>query len=338
MNAPAPTASASRSSRWRSCSRWRDRVPAADAAMKARQVGEEEVRRRRGARQDARHRRPRTHRTGSGAARARVRHGNRRARPVHLRARWPRSSACRSWRSTSVCAAVRLPDAAPARDRRTRGSCSNADAPRAVQEGHPDHQHGPRRAHRRGRAGRRHRVGTRRRRRARRVRTEPPPTGRSPALPAGHRDAAHRGVDGEAQELVGVEIARQRARLPARGRDPERGQLPVGAARGVSRALRPYLTLAERLGSFVAQMAATRAPESIGRPLLRRARRGQHEPIIASAVISGALFRVPVDAGVTPVNARAVAAERGVELVESRSTRARNFTSLLSVKLRSGRR
>ena len=37
--------------------------------------------------------------------------------------------------------------------------------------------------------------------------------------------------------------------------------------------------------------------------------------------------------GVHLVNARAVAAERGIEVVESRSTRARNFTSLMSVKL-----
>jgi D-3-phosphoglycerate dehydrogenase len=36
---------------------------------------------------------------------------------------------------------------------------------------------------------------------------------------------------------------------------------------------------------------------------------------------------------VTPVNARTVAAERGIELIESRSTRARNYTSLISVKL-----
>jgi D-3-phosphoglycerate dehydrogenase len=40
-----------------------------------------------------------------------------------------------------------------------------------------------------------------------------------------------------------------------------------------------------------------------------------------------------LQAGVTPVNARTVAGERGIEIVESKSTRARNYTSLLSVKL-----
>jgi D-3-phosphoglycerate dehydrogenase len=36
---------------------------------------------------------------------------------------------------------------------------------------------------------------------------------------------------------------------------------------------------------------------------------------------------------VTPVNARSVAATRGIDIVESSSTRARDFRSLLSVKL-----
>jgi D-3-phosphoglycerate dehydrogenase len=37
------------------------------------------------------------------------------------------------------------------------------------------------------------------------------------------------------------------------------------------------------------------------------------------------------------VNARAVAAERGLEVVESRSTRSRNYTNLISVKLDTAR-
>src|SRR5262249_7630385 len=36
---------------------------------------------------------------------------------------------------------------------------------------------------------------------------------------------------------------------------------------------------------------------------------------------------------VTPVNARAIAMERGIELIESRSSRSRNYSSLISVKL-----
>ena len=45
-----------------------------------------------------------------------------------------------------------------------------------------------------------------------------------------------------------------------------------------------------------------------------------------------------LSAGVTLVNARRIAAERGIDVVETRSARARNFTNLLSVKLHDERR
>jgi D-3-phosphoglycerate dehydrogenase len=54
--------------------------------------------------------------------------------------------------------------------------------------------------------------------------------------------------------------------------------------------------------------------------------------MIVSAVLVG-FFRPILSSGVTLVNARSVAAERGIEIVESRSSRARNYTSLLSIKL-----
>ena len=54
--------------------------------------------------------------------------------------------------------------------------------------------------------------------------------------------------------------------------------------------------------------------------------------MIVNAVLVG-LFKPILSSGVTLVNARSVAAERGIEVVESRSTRPRNYTSLLSVKL-----
>jgi D-3-phosphoglycerate dehydrogenase len=45
------------------------------------------------------------------------------------------------------------------------------------------------------------------------------------------------------------------------------------------------------------------------------------------------LLRPILSSGVSPVNARTLASERGLEIVESHSTRSRNYTSLLSVKL-----
>ena len=47
--------------------------------------------------------------------------------------------------------------------------------------------------------------------------------------------------------------------------------------------------------------------------------------MIANAVLVG-FFKPMLEAGVTPVNARNVAHERGIEIIESRSTRTRNYT------------
>jgi D-3-phosphoglycerate dehydrogenase len=44
-----------------------------------------------------------------------------------------------------------------------------------------------------------------------------------------------------------------------------------------------------------------------------------------------------MDAGVTPVNARTLATGRGVDVIESRSTRPRDFGNVISVKLRTPR-
>ena len=54
--------------------------------------------------------------------------------------------------------------------------------------------------------------------------------------------------------------------------------------------------------------------------------------MIVNAVLVG-LFKPILSSGVTLVNARSVAADRGMEIVESRSSRPRNYTNLLSVKL-----
>jgi len=49
------------------------------------------------------------------------------------------------------------------------------------------------------------------------------------------------------------------------------------------------------------------------------------------------LFSPILSTGVTLVNTRRVAADRGIEIVESRSSRSRDYTSLLSVKLHTSR-
>jgi D-3-phosphoglycerate dehydrogenase len=95
--------------------------------------------------------------------------------------------------------------------------------------------------------------------------------------------------------------------------------------------LRPYLQLARHLGSVVGQMGPTRI-HGVGVRYYGELASEQTQ-LLGSAVLEGVLAAIMSSGGVTPVNARAVAAERGIELIESRSSRPRNYTSLISVKL-----
>jgi D-3-phosphoglycerate dehydrogenase len=54
--------------------------------------------------------------------------------------------------------------------------------------------------------------------------------------------------------------------------------------------------------------------------------------MIVNAVLVG-FFKPILSSGLSMVNARTVAAERGIEIIESRSSRPRNYTALLSLKL-----
>ena len=94
--------------------------------------------------------------------------------------------------------------------------------------------------------------------------------------------------------------------------------------------LQPFVVLAERLGAFVSQMNDGRVHAVSVRYYgeLTKSRNS----VIVNAVLLG-LFKPILSTGVTLVNARAVAAERGIEVTESLSTRSRNYTSLISVKL-----
>jgi D-3-phosphoglycerate dehydrogenase / 2-oxoglutarate reductase len=134
---------------------------------------------------------------------------------------------------------------------------------------------------------------------------------------------------GEAQELVGVETAAAVRDFLRDGMIRNAVNFPSLPAEDFAR-LRPYLTLAERLGSLVSQMGQART-QGVGVRYYGALAEGNND-LLASAVLVG-LFRTMLSGGVTLVNARAIAAERGVEVVESRSSRARDFTSLLSVKL-----
>ena len=108
-----------------------------------RQVGEEAVPRHRAPRQDPRHRRPRAHRPGGGAAGPRLRDAGGRPRSVHL-ARDRRGHGRRAAVARRGLRGRRLPHAPSAVDGRDAASAERR--PLCPDEaGRPDHQYGARR-------------------------------------------------------------------------------------------------------------------------------------------------------------------------------------------------
>jgi D-3-phosphoglycerate dehydrogenase len=134
----------------------------------------------------------------------------------------------------------------------------------------------------------------------------------------------------EAQEQVGSETAAALRDFLKEGIIRNAVNFPSVSLEAYKR-LRPYLLLARSLGAVVAQMGEARI-NAIGVRYYGELA-AEDNQLLGSAVLEGVLSTILSSGGVTPVNARTLAAERGIELVESRSTRARTYTSLISVKL-----
>ena len=133
----------------------------------------------------------------------------------------------------------------------------------------------------------------------------------------------------EGQELVGVETTTALRDFLKDGIIRNAVNFPSVSAEEFKR-LQPFLALAERLGTFISQMNEDRVL-SVGVRYYGDLVNGRTDMLL-NAVLAG-FFRPILSSGVTLVNARTVAAQRGLEVVESRSTRHRNYTSLISVKL-----
>ena len=159
--------------------------------------------------------------------------------------------------------------------------------------------------------------------------TEPPPDPRLQMLPqvvaTPHIAASTR----EGQELVGVETAAALRDFLRDGIIRNAVNFPSLSAEEFSR-LRPFAELGERLGAFLAQMNDSRA-HTLGVRYYGGLAEGRND-VIVNAVLVG-LFKPILSSGVTLVNARSVAADRGIEIIESRSSRPRNYMNLLSLKL-----
>ena len=133
----------------------------------------------------------------------------------------------------------------------------------------------------------------------------------------------------EAQELVGSETATAVRDFLLHGTIANAVNFPSVRGEDAAR-LRPFMILAERLGMLASQLESGRT-HAIGvrhyGPLL-----AAHGKLVANAAVAGVL-RPILSTAVTVVNARAVAANRGIEIIESNSTRSRDFANLLSLKL-----
>ena len=133
----------------------------------------------------------------------------------------------------------------------------------------------------------------------------------------------------EGQELVGVETATALRDFLATGVIRNAVNFPSLAPEEFQK-LQPFADVARRLGSLLGQMGAARVEGLSIRYYGELA--GASNPLIVSSVLEGLLGSV-LSAPVTPVNARSVATERGIDVSESHSARARSYTSLLSVML-----
>jgi len=135
------------------------------------------------------------------------------------------------------------------------------------------------------------------------------------------------GSTAEAQEEVGVQIAQQVRDYLAEGTLRNAVNLPAIAPEQYRR-LRPYLDLAERLASLVAQAA----PFPVSRLRIacggEPAELGTH--ILRSAALAGVLNTV-LDQRVNLVSAPARAAERGLVIEETTRPRERGITDVLEI-------
>jgi D-3-phosphoglycerate dehydrogenase len=159
---------------------------------------------------------------------------------------------------------------------------------------------------------------------------EPPKDWRLPEMPKVVATPHIAASTVEAQEQVGEETAAAVRDFLNEGIIRNAVNFPSVSMEEYKR-LKPYLLLGKYLGSIVAQMGEARI-QGVGVRYYGDLAAEQSQ-LLGSAVLEGVLCAILSAGGVTPVNARAVAAERGIELIESRSSRPRNYTSLISVKL-----
>jgi D-3-phosphoglycerate dehydrogenase / 2-oxoglutarate reductase len=135
------------------------------------------------------------------------------------------------------------------------------------------------------------------------------------------------GSTAEAQEELGIQVAVQVRDYLAEGVIKNAVNLPALSPEQYRR-VRPYLALAEKLGSLVSQAAAVRPARIRIRYAGELTEIGTH--LLRSAVLAGLLNAV-LDEKVNVVNAPAVAAGRGLTVEEETRRREHGFPHTLEV-------
>jgi D-3-phosphoglycerate dehydrogenase len=139
---------------------------------------------------------------------------------------------------------------------------------------------------------------------------------------------------GEAQVNVAVAIAQQVADFLCRGNIQNAVNVP-SLSPEVLRVLRPYLTLAEKLGALHAQLLTEPPVEVTVQASGEVAEREVRS--LAAAVLRGLLGQ-RLESGVNYVNAPAIARERGIKVIEARAPQTSDYLNALAVHVRTASR
>ena len=137
----------------------------------------------------------------------------------------------------------------------------------------------------------------------------------------------------EAQEIVAVQVAEQMADYLLSGAVTNAVNMPSISAEDAPR-LRPYMTLASQLGSFLGQLAET-SIKSVNIEFQGHVAELNIRPLV-SAILCG-LLRPQLDA-VNMVSAPLVARERGIEVSETIHDHPGDYETLIRVTVDSERR
>jgi D-3-phosphoglycerate dehydrogenase len=164
---------------------------------------------------------------------------------------------------------------------------------------------------------------------------EPPP----PALPLLQLDQVictpHLGAaTDEAQINVAIAIAQQVVGYLTRGIIQDAVNVPSISPELLD-VLGPYLTLGEKLGSLQAQLL-TAAPREMAIEYAGEVA-DYDVKSLTLAVLRGLLNRVLESSVVNYVNAPAIARERGIKIVESRTSQSKGFLNLVTVSVATGK-